>query len=264
MTTPTSMLAPRSPHPGSAKVDALTARTAGLGTPRWPFISRRSTERPQHARLLLRPDGILGYADEREEDRDTEGGLWARITSDPTGGGTVKNALPHYYRQRHLMRELLCQVCAGAPARHRDGGFLFVLPDGPKMSSGLDMEGVREATPPVCLRCADASAAGCPRLRRCVALWVRRPVLYGVHGLTYRLVPSGLQVAGPGMAAYETPALGGMVATQMVRRLNHVSVDRELTAHLRALGRAPAIPPLPERQNHLSGTPHQSATPPRP
>ncbi|EFL19887.1 hypothetical protein [Streptomyces sp. C] len=238
MTASTPILAPRALRRGGAGLSALTAQAAGLGTSRWPFISRRTTERPQLARLLVRRDGSLGYPDEREEDRDTEGGLWVRITSDPTGGGRVTNALPHYYRQRHLMRELLCQVCVGAPARNRHGDFLFVLPDGPERLAGLDLEGVREATPPVCLHDADDSAAGCPRLTRCVALWVRRPLLYGVHGTRYGLGPQGLHVLGLGMAEYETPALGWVVATQMVRSLNGVTVDEELTAHLRALGQA--------------------------
>ncbi|WP_148710311.1 hypothetical protein [Streptomyces sp. 3211.6] len=180
----------------------------------------------------------LGYVDERAQDRDSEGGLWARITSDPRGGGAVHNALPHYYRQRHLMRDLLCQVCARAPARNQEGDYLFVLPDGPKSGAAVDLEGVREAAPPVCLGNAEDAAARCPRLTRCVALWVRRPVLYGVFGMQYALGPRGLQAVGTRMAEYETPALGWMVAIQMVRQLNGVTVDRDLTAHLRDLGRA--------------------------
>ncbi|MEV6681213.1 hypothetical protein AB0N09_30745 [Streptomyces erythrochromogenes] len=221
-----------------------------LGTRWWPYISRRSTENPQRAHLVLRADGSLGYADEQEEDRDTEGGLWARISTDLSGGGTVENRLPHYYRQRRLMRDLLCQVCAQAPARDEEGAYLFVVADGPRTRADARpdwAEGAREATPPVCLIHAEESASHCPRLPRGVALWVHRPVLFGVFGIRYSVGARGIRAGRRAIAEYETASVARVVATQMIRRLDGVVVDWGLTEHLRSLHERGAAERCPAR-----------------
>ncbi|MFI5986976.1 hypothetical protein ACIBEA_39700 [Streptomyces sp. NPDC051555] len=229
-----------------ASAGAGPGTSALIGTPQWPFISSRSTELALPAPLIVRPDllcigdGVvgLGYADERPEDRDRDGGLWARVATDLTGGGVVENALPHPYRHRHLMGERLCQVCAQGPARNDDGAYLFVVPSGP-----LDLttapanwgEGFLEPNPPVCLADAAASATGCPSLGLATAVWVRYPTLYGVRGMSYRPRGGVLEEAGRRLARYETNALAWVVAQQMYRRLKGVTVDLELTANLRSL-----------------------------
>ncbi|MCY0932110.1 hypothetical protein OTB20_39260 [Streptomyces sp. H27-H1] len=254
---------------------ARPATGAVIGTPQWPFISCRTTELPLPGELVVRAglvcigddvvDG-LGYADEREEDRDRDGGLWARVSTDLAGGGDVENLIPHPYRHRYLMGKVRCQVCAQDPARNDDGGFLFVVPDGPHDLAAIPAnwgDGVLEATPPVCLADADASATGCPRLGRATALWVQRPILHGVSGLGYRLRGGTLLETGVAYARYETAELAWVVAQQMYRRLDGVTVDLELTAHLRSL-HAAAWParrrraPDPAAMTGLAGAAHRS------
>ncbi|MGP3690872.1 hypothetical protein ACTVZO_40405 [Streptomyces sp. IBSNAI002] len=246
--------------PAGTEIQAPPVQDSALiGTLRWPFIASSTTEQSLPAPLLVRPgpgEG-LGYEDEREQDRDRDGALWARVSTDLSGAGTVENAIPHPYRQRALMDRLLCQVCAGPAAESADG-WLFVLPGGPKSPSDRDAqwgEGLVEATPPVCLRDAKLSAERCPSLGQAVALWVKRPVRYGVYGSTYQLGPRGIERLGAGIAEYETPALGWTVATQMVRELTETRIDRDLTTRLRALHtrRRPKAPRCP---HHLLPSPN--------
>ncbi|MFJ9547889.1 hypothetical protein [Streptomyces erythrochromogenes] len=218
---------------------------AVIGTPRWPFISSRTTEQSLPGTVIVRPgvDQGLGYEDEAddgegEQDRDRDGGLWARVSTDLSGAGTVENAIPHPYRQRALMEQLLCQVCAAPPEHDTTRGFLFVVPDGPRDRSAARSdwaERALEATPPVCLADAVESATGCPRLGRATALWVRRPVLYGVSGICYRLRSGTLHPFKTTVpVSYEDPALAWTVAHQMVRRFEEVTVDWDFTEYLRS------------------------------
>ncbi|WP_371589223.1 hypothetical protein [Streptomyces virginiae] len=219
--------------------------SAVIGTPAWPFIASRTTEQSLPGTLIVRPgaEGLgLGYEDEADEgegeqDRDRDGARWARVSTDLSGAGTVENAIPHPYRQRALMDGLLCQVCTGGPERDERERYLFVVPDGPPDRSAQPAnwaERAREATPPVCLADAVKSAAGCPRLGCATALWVRRPVLYGVAGFGYRPLDGTLRrLKKP--VSYENPALAWVIAHQMVRRLEEVTVDWELTEYLRSL-----------------------------
>lgn len=225
--------------PAGTEIQAPSVQDSALiGTPRWPFISSRTTEQSLPATLLVRPGAHqgLGYEDEWEQDRDRDGALWARVSTDLSGAGTVENAIPHPYRQRALMERLLCQVCMGGPERDERERYLFVVPDGPpdRFAQPADWaERAMEATPPVCLTDAVESAAGCPRLGRATALWVRRPVLYGVAGFGYRLLDGTLRrLEKP--VSYEDPALAWVVAHQMVRRLQDVTVDWDLTDYLRS------------------------------
>ncbi|MFE3558715.1 hypothetical protein ACFXKW_28225 [Streptomyces sp. NPDC059193] len=243
---PSALDLARTACPAGTEIQAPSVQgSAVIGTPAWPFISSRSTERSLPGILVIRPglDQGLGYADEvdrdeGEQDRDRDGGLWARVSTDLSGTGTVENAIPHPYRQRALMDRLLCQVCAGSPKHDARGGFLFVVPDGPRdrSAAGADWaERALEATPPVCLADAEQSATGCPRLGRVTALWVRRPVLYGVTGIGYRLRSGALHPFKTTVpVSYEDPALAWTVAHQMVRRLEEVTVDWDLTEFLRS------------------------------
>lgn len=226
--------------PAGTEIQAPPVQDSALiGTLRWPFIASSTTEQSLPAPLLVRPDPGegLGYEDEREQDRDRDGALWARVGTDLSGAGTVENAIPHPYRQRALMEGLLCQVCTDGPERDERECYLFVVPDGPLDRSAQPAgwaERALEATPPVCLTDAVESAAGCPRLGRATALWVRRPVLYGVAGFRYRPLDGTLRrLKKP--VSYENPALAWVVAHQMVRRLEEVTVDWELTEYLRSL-----------------------------
>lgn len=239
---PSALDLARTVCPVGTEIQAPSVQASALiGTPAWPFISSRTTEQSLPGTLLVRPGAGqgLGYEDEGEgeQDRDRDGGLWARVSTDLSGTGTVENAIPHPYRQRALMERLLCQVCAGPPERDEREGFLFVVPDGPRDRSAARedwAERALEATPPVCLADAVESATGCPRLGRATALWVRQPVLYGVSGFGYLLLDGTLRrLKTP--VSYEDPALAWVVAHQMVRRLQGVTVDWDLTEYLRSL-----------------------------
>ncbi|MFZ3491913.1 hypothetical protein ACODT5_01485 [Streptomyces sp. 5.8] len=217
-----------------------------------PYIASLASEQPEPARLTVRWDGSLGYADERDDDRDSEGGLWVRMPEhpDPGADGKVENWRPHPRRQRHLMRELLCQICAGPPARDASEAWLFVLRDGPESPSDQDDDWTKdllEATPPVCLHGASISAERCPRLSSVVALWVRRPILHGIYGAVYGLGPHGIERRGRGIAEYEKPGLAWTVGTQMVRDLQGARIDWELTEELRSLHATAWSAPSPRR-----------------
>lgn len=250
---PSALDVARTLCPAGTEIQAPSVQaSAAIGTPRWPFIASRTTEQPLPATLIVRPgaDQGVGYEDEWEQDRDRDGGLWARVSTDLSGFGTVENAIPHPYRQRALMERLLCQVCVGAPQRDEREAFLFVVPDGPRDRNAERAdwaERALEATPPVCLADAVESAAGCPRLGRVTALWVRQPILYGVAGVGHRLRggslhPFKIQVS------YEDPALAWVVAHQMIRCLQEVTVDWELTEYLRSLHTAAW--PAPRRASY--------------
>jgi hypothetical protein len=95
-----------------------------------PHIASWEAERVS-AELILKPFGRgIGYADERVGDRDRHGVLWRRTPS-RVGRGRPEYRRVHARRQREVMTDLRCQVCAGpastrpcasrapAPARRR-------------------------------------------------------------------------------------------------------------------------------------------------
>ncbi|MFD8978554.1 hypothetical protein [Streptomyces sp. NPDC059564] len=247
---PSALDLARTACPAGTEIQAPSVQaSAVIGTPAWPFISSRTTEQALPGTLVIRPGPHqgLGYEDEvddgeGEQDRDRDGGLWARVATDLSGAGTVENAIPHPYRQRALMDRLLCQVCAGSPEDDEREGFLFVVPDGPKNRSAARAnwaERALEATPPVCRADAEQSATSCPRLGRATALWVRRPVRYGVSGINYRLHDGTMRhFKTKRPVSYEDPALAWTVAHQMYRRFEGVTVDWDFTEDLRARHKA--------------------------
>ncbi|MGQ0841769.1 hypothetical protein [Actinokineospora sp.] len=106
--------------------------------------------------MVAHPSGLgIAYADETIGDRDRNGVLWTRMPSHP-GHGTPEFGKVNSLRQRHAMRKLLCQVCAG-PADLADDGVLWLLndhrDDWPGWPNGM---GVTE--PPICLPCLRIAA----------------------------------------------------------------------------------------------------------
>jgi hypothetical protein len=90
---------------------------------RAPHITAWSAEQSDPDQLIQRPDDGTAYADETAEDRDEHGVSWQRAPS-----GTPEFKAVHGTRQRQVMRELLCQVCA-SPADQDDDGTLWGLKD---------------------------------------------------------------------------------------------------------------------------------------
>jgi hypothetical protein len=147
-----------------------------------PYIAPWTGERMGTDRKLVYRawGGGIAYADETAADWDEYGVLWLSNTGD-LGAGRPQLKDQHPLRQRQVMADLLCQVCAG-PADHTEQGTLWLLPAKPTPSMPR-----RDVTrfPPVCLPCARASVALCPALRSgSVLLWARSRVC-GVTGLLY-------------------------------------------------------------------------------
>ena len=86
-------------------------------------------------RIMEHAWGGIAFADETAADRDSDGILWTRITSQP-GCGRPQFAVIHSLRQRRAMRRLLCQVC-GQPADRNPEGVLWLLPDYYRRHDGL-------------------------------------------------------------------------------------------------------------------------------
>jgi hypothetical protein len=91
-----------------------------------PYITKWSAEVDPPASVIDVGGGI-GYADEKPNDRDQHGVLWARASRHP-GEGRPLFAQVHPLRQRRAMRMLLCSVCGG-PADRDEDGVLWLLTD---------------------------------------------------------------------------------------------------------------------------------------
>ncbi|WP_433889865.1 hypothetical protein [Streptomyces sp. CA-111067] len=155
-----------------------------------PFAAVWSGERNDTGQLHIRTGrkGVpsLAYRDERPEDRDRHGVLWARTTWAP-GSGTPQFADMHPLRQRDAMLLKLCQVC-GKPADRTREGWLFLEARGPHT---LDLPDPADpyqgftSKPPVCSGCAVLAARMCPHLGDPVAFRSRKPLLWGTFGGMY-------------------------------------------------------------------------------
>lgn len=159
-----------------------------------PYIGSWDRELINTPAIVQDGSGIA-FRDEREEHRDPEGVLWASRSSH-WGHGAPQPGIVHPQRQRHAMRDRLCQSCA-EPADRNEAGTLWLVPE-PAAEPDGRMEGVLTQHPPVCMPCARRVAGSGPR-RACVALRVATPVIWGVYGYRYR----------PGM---RTPLRGEAVA----------------------------------------------------
>ncbi|WP_433893349.1 hypothetical protein [Streptomyces sp. CA-111067] len=165
-----------------------------------PFSVSWTGEHTDISQLYVRTDhkGVpgLAYRDERPEDRDRHGVLWARMTWAP-GSGKPRFADMHPLRQRDAMLLKLCQVC-GKPADRTREGWLFLEARGEHMANLPDPSAPYQgctSKPPVCSGCAQLAARMCPHLGDPVAFRSRKPLLWGAFGGVYipnrvgRLIP---------------------------------------------------------------------------
>jgi hypothetical protein len=199
-----------------------------------PYITAWSSERGIPSMVITRPWSSIGYLDETAEDRDERGVLWRRVRSNP-GLGRPRFGDIHTPRQRHAMRHLLCQVCAG-PADRTEAGVLWLLKDHrgdwPGWPNGM---GVSE--PPVCLSCAQLARDSCPALRRTghVAIRVARCPVDGVYGVLYRpgrVYPTTISTGQQIVIPFDDPAVRWVLAVNLVRELTGctiIDLDTELT-----------------------------------
>jgi hypothetical protein len=146
-----------------------------------PYIVSWSAEKCAGARVIQTVSGI-GYADETLYDRDEQGVLWSRVLSRP-GIGEPLYGKVHPLRQRRAMRRLLCQVCAG-PADKNDLGTLWLLRDYREDWPNWP-EGMGNAHPPLCIRCARISVKSCPWLRSNFVAVRANSTVAGVAGAVY-------------------------------------------------------------------------------
>jgi hypothetical protein len=184
-----------------------------------PYISTWSEETTERPHRVLDFLGRVAYHDERPSDRDEHGVLWNRITHQP-GKGEPQLGKVHSLRQREVMRELRCQVCAG-PADRNDKGVLWLLHDdrgGPDDWPGWpdDMAAVH---PPLCLPCARASTRMCPHLKTgFVAVRVKHCPIVGVYGALYD-PRNPARPLGDGIVGYDMWEIRWTIASQLVRTL---------------------------------------------
>jgi hypothetical protein len=150
-----------------------------------PFAAAWSREQPDISRLIARPFGAgLAYSDERPEDRDEHGVLWARIPSAPGSGRPVFEAM-HSVRQREALLHRLCQVC-GEPAERNEQGWLF-LSQYTRLTREMGDAADQGFTskPPICPPCARLAVELCPHLTDPVVIRSANPRVWGVSGGFY-------------------------------------------------------------------------------
>jgi hypothetical protein len=189
---------------------------------RVPYVSRWSEEEPLPAAVIQR-GGRIAYADEALGERDRNGVLWQRMPSRP-GRGQPQFGKIHTPRQRHAMRKLLCQVCAG-PSDVSDLGTLWLVtdyrndwPDWPERMACSE--------PPICLPCAQLSIKICPGLRHHghVALRVRHSEIAGVYGMLYRPGPFVPIPIADQRIPLDDPDIRWTRATQLLRELHDCTI----------------------------------------
>jgi hypothetical protein len=191
-----------------------------------PYTTRWSTEDNLPVTVierLSRPG--IAFSGERITDRDPHGVLWQRVLSCP-GVGRPEFGKVHPDRQRHAMRQLLCQICAG-PADQNELGMLWLLPDYDGYHD--DWAGWPElmATPepPVCQPCAHTAIRLCPALGKgYIALRVRRPLLTGVRGTLYKPGPLVPKAVDEAMVTIDDPLIPWICAANLVRELTHCTI----------------------------------------
>jgi len=180
-----------------------------------PYIASWSGEEAFPVEIVARAEGIA-YADETLLDRDDHGVLWSRVPSRP-GTGEPRYNTVHPLRQRRAMRRLLCQVCAG-PADENEHGTLWLLRD--HREDWADWpEGMGNAHPPLCLRCAHISVKACPWLTPGFVAIRARSTITGVSGELFRPGHSGPEFATMTIA-YRHSTRRWMQARQLVRTLH--------------------------------------------
>jgi hypothetical protein len=187
-----------------------------------PYITLWTSEGTERPLVVQRGHEGIGYADERPDDRDPRGVLWARCSSHQ-GMGRPEFGKVHALRRREAMRELLCRMC-GEPACGQQAGVLWLLsPE--ECDPGRPPARIETVTPPVCPPCARVSVTLCPHLRKgYVALRARSFDVIGVFGARYRPGPHGLQLEGAQRAAYGRPEIQWTRASKLVMRLRRYTL----------------------------------------
>ena len=192
-----------------------------------PYVTSWSKERsPLFNQLRIRADGFgLAWENEQPTERDTHGVLWARVDGERQGAPRFGEADP--LRQRHVMEQMLCQVCAG-PSSRTPKGYLF-LNVATDEAPGADW-GEEELTSegPVCLPCAGIAVEQCQALRKhgAVALRARKVARFGVYGTLVQPDRSGrlVQVTDDIHFAYSDPATAWLVAAKLLVELRRCTV----------------------------------------
>jgi hypothetical protein len=184
-----------------------------------PYVGSWSGEELLAHKLIQRPAGGIGYADEMSVDRDNWGVLWTRTVTRIGSGRPLFKAL-HPLRQRRAMARLLCQVCA-QPADQTEQGHLWLLPEQPSYEADWP-EDVPVTLPPVCVECARLSVRMCPALRTGYVAVRAMSWVSGVTGVRFQPSRVGLQVApnqDDDVVYYVDPAVRWILAAQRARTL---------------------------------------------
>ncbi|WP_320777704.1 hypothetical protein [Streptomyces sp. CRN 30] len=164
----------------------------------------------------------LGYVDERREDRDLRGVLWARCGQNPLNRRGMLTGEPrwlemHPLRQRECMLRLRCQVCV-RPAKTPLGWVFLAPPDWTSPHRTLEIT----HQPPVCARHIRPSVTFCPALDGHPRVYlVQRAPLYGVEGYLYGYGADGIDVVAdtPDFALpYGHTNLTTFLASKLIRR----------------------------------------------
>jgi len=189
-----------------------------------PYVAPWSGERPAVRTLTVRADGMgLAYTDQRRDDRDGYGVLWARSGEAP-GQGRPNYRAQHGRRQRVAMLHRLCQVCGG-PADRNGKGWLFLLERPGEVGTAGWPEGGLSTKPPVCLPCAGLALRHCPHLTDPLLVRCRRPRPWGVFGGFFRPAPGGgLVGSDDAHLPYGHPAAPWFLASQAVTELTRCTV----------------------------------------
>jgi hypothetical protein len=182
-----------------------------------PHIVTWSAEEELPLKVIQVPGRGIGFADEMPSDRDEFGVLWLRITSCP-GVGRPRFAVMHSGRQRQAMYDLLCQVC-GQPADCDDEGTAWLLPnyhyDRPGWPNGFTF-----AEPPTCLSCTRLARQLCPSLRRDhIVVRAGTALLWGIKGMIYQPVGSGIVPVMDELVGFDHPAIGWTLGELLIRQL---------------------------------------------
>ncbi|MFJ4436941.1 hypothetical protein [Streptomyces sp. NPDC088923] len=211
------------------EVPRLPDEFTGLQVLVAPYDSERALL-PAPPRLLVR-EGRLALRGETRGDRDERGVLWLPYAPRVDGDTRQRYAEVHGRRQRLLMARLRCQVC-GRPSLHVPGrGTAYLLPYAPPetllpVREAGEWRYALEANPPVCaehLRTGPLWCDGLRRVRGWTVAWVLRAPVSGVQGYVYDLD----DLERPPVLDYVPrgdPRLGAVVAVQLVRSLERVSV----------------------------------------
>ncbi len=188
-----------------------------------PYIVTWSEEKELPIKLVEHAGIGLRFADETAADRDRDGILWNRISTQP-GRGRPRYAVIHFMRQRRAMRRLLCQICA-QPADRNEQGTLWLLPDVADRRQGWP-ENLTLAEPPICTPCAQLATRLCPHLRKgCTAVRARCAPLSGVKGFIYRPGHPSPILIRDDLVTYDNQALlRWTLAEQQLRTLHNCTI----------------------------------------